>query len=63
MQSNDIFLIVDEAAQLIGFSHWRIRRWLSLARMTHYRAGSRVVVCCAELREFVKPKKVESQPA
>jgi excisionase family DNA binding protein len=65
MKSNDNaneFLTVDEAAQLTGYSHWSIRRWLTLGgKLTRYRAGSRIVVSRAELLELVKPKKEETK--
>ena len=56
MRNSIEFLTVDEAAQLTGYSHWSIRRWLG-TRLTRYRAGSRVVVSRSELLELVKPKK------
>ncbi|MDR3742168.1 MAG: helix-turn-helix domain-containing protein [Terracidiphilus sp.] len=55
------FLTVDEAAQLVGMSHWSIRRWLDSGKLTRYRAASRVVVSRAELLELVKPKKEETK--
>ena len=58
MHNADDFLTVDDAAQLTGYSHWTIRRWLNAGKLSHYRAGSRVVVSSAELIELVKPKKV-----
>jgi excisionase family DNA binding protein len=61
MKSTDTaneFLTVDGAAQLVGMSHWTIRRWLKPGgKLTRYRAGSRVVVSRSELLELVKPKK------
>jgi excisionase family DNA binding protein len=61
MKSNDNsseFITVDEAAQLTGYSHWSIRRWLAPGgKLTRYRAGSRIVISRAELLELVKPKK------
>lgn len=51
------FLTVDEAAQLTGYSHWTVRRWLDSGRLTRYRAGVRVVVRRGELLELVKPRK------
>lgn len=54
------FLTVDEAAELVGLSHWTIRRWLEPgpgSKLTRYRAGSRIVVSRAELLELVKPRK------
>ena len=58
MHSADEFLMVDDAAQLTGYSHWTIRRWLNVGKLSRYRAGSRVVVSRSELVELVKPKKV-----
>lgn len=51
------FLTVDEAARFAGFSHWTVRRWVNLGRLTRYRIGVRVVVSRAELLELVKPRK------
>jgi excisionase family DNA binding protein len=65
MKSNDTatdYLTVDDAAQLIGMSHWTIRRWLETGtggKLTRYRAGSRIVVSRAQLLELVAPKKEE----
>jgi excisionase family DNA binding protein len=56
------FLTVDGAAQLVGMSHWTIRRWLEPSgKLTRYRAGSRIVVSRSELLELVKPKREEIQ--
>jgi excisionase family DNA binding protein len=52
------FLTVDEAAQLAGYSHWTIRRWVDVGKLTRYRIGARVVVSRAELLELVKPRIV-----
>ena len=59
MQSNEEFLTVDQAAQLSGFSHWSIRRWVG-TQLTRYESLGRVLVSRAELLELVKPKKVGS---
>lgn len=54
------FLTVDEAAQLVGLSHWTIRRWLQPGgKLTHYKSASRTVVSRSQLLELVKPKRVE----
>lgn len=54
------FLTVDEAAQLVGLSHWTIRRWLETGgKLTRYKAASRIVVNRIELLALVKPKKAE----
>ena len=60
MQSNAEFLTVDEAAQLTGFSHWSIRRWLGAfpPKLTRYKIGSRIVVSRSELLALLEPKKV-----
>ena len=56
MQSNnDDFLTVDEAAELVGLSHWTIRRMLG-DRLTRYKSGARTVVSRAELLELMRPK-------
>jgi excisionase family DNA binding protein len=59
MQNRDDFLTVDEAAKLIGISHWTIRRWLGAGSLARYKAGTRTVVKRAELLELVKPKRAE----
>jgi len=56
-RAND-FLTVDEAAHLIGLSHWTIRRWLELGKLTRYKAASRVMVSRPELLALLEPKKV-----
>ena len=57
--AND-FLSVDEAARLVGLSHWTIRLWLQKGRLTRYKSGpARTVVSRSELLELVKPKKAE----
>lgn len=54
------FLTVDEAARLVGRSHWTIRRWLEPGgKLTRYKSASRTVVSRAELTELVKPKRAE----
>lgn len=56
--AND-FLSVEEAARLIGLSHWTIRLWLRKGILTRYRSAARVLVSCEELRALVEPKKAE----
>ncbi len=56
MQRNDEFLTLDEAAQLTGFSHWSIRRWVG-TRLTRYTSMGRVLVSREELLELVRPKR------
>ena len=58
MQSGSEFLTVDEAAQLTGYSHWSIRRWVG-TKLTRYESLGRVLVSRTELLELVKPKKAE----
>jgi excisionase family DNA binding protein len=48
---------VDEAAQLVGLSHWTIRRWLDSGRLTRYKSGFRTVVRRPELLALLEPKK------
>lgn len=52
------FLTVDEAARLVGLSHWTIRRWLELGKLTRYKAASRTMVSRPELLALLEPKKV-----
>jgi excisionase family DNA binding protein len=57
--NNTDFLTVDKAAQLVGLSHWTIRRWMEPGgKLTRYKSGSRTVVRRAELLELVKPERV-----
>lgn len=49
------YLTVEEAAELVGLSHWTIRLWLQKRRLTRYKCGSRTVVSRLELLELVKP--------
>lgn len=60
MESANDFLTVDEAAHLVGLSHWTIRRWLELGKLTRYKAASRVMVSRPELLALLEPKKVEN---
>lgn len=54
------FLSVDDAAALVGRSHWTIRHWLDTGRLCRYKSGpSRTLVSRAELLELVKPKKAD----
>lgn len=52
------FVTVDEAATLVGLSHWTIRRWLELGKLTRYKAASRTMVSRTELLALLEPKKV-----
>ena len=62
-EHNPKFLTVEEAAQLVGVSHWTIRNWQSKAGkacLTRYKCGSnRTLVSRAELLEVVKAKEEE----
>lgn len=52
------FIDVEEAARIVGRSHWAIRRWLRPGgKLTRYKSLNRTVVSRAELLELVKPKK------
>ena len=57
MQSDLEFLSVDEAARLVGLSHWTIRKWMGphVRKLTRYRSAARTVVSRAELLEQVRP--------
>jgi excisionase family DNA binding protein len=50
---------VDEAAELVGLSHWTIRVWIHRGRLTKYKAASRIVVSRSELLALVKPRREE----
>jgi excisionase family DNA binding protein len=58
-ENADNFLTVDEAARLIGLSHWTVRSWLHKGLLTRYKSASRTVVSRAELTELVSPKRAE----
>jgi excisionase family DNA binding protein len=49
------FVTVDEAARLVGLSHWTVRSWLHKGLLTRYKSGSRTVVSRLELLERVRP--------
>jgi excisionase family DNA binding protein len=55
----DSFLTVDEAAQLVGLSHWTIRMWIQRKRLAKYKSCSRTVVSRTELLELLKPKRAK----
>ncbi len=63
MHSNADFVTVDDAAHLVGCSHWTIRRWLELGKLTRYRALSRTMVSRSELLALLEPQKVENNNA
>jgi len=50
------FLTVDEAADLVGLSHWTIRKYIHDAKLQRYKSASRTVVSRSELLELVKPE-------
>jgi excisionase family DNA binding protein len=52
----DSFLTVDEAAQLVGLSHWTVRNWLQRGLLTRYKSASRTVVSRSEILERVRPQ-------
>jgi excisionase family DNA binding protein len=60
-KQNTNFLTVDGAAQLVGLTHWTIRRWLQTKRLTRYKSGQHTLVSRVELLELVKPKKAADQ--
>ena len=61
MHRTDEFLTVDEAAALVGCSHWTIRRWLDIGKLTRFKSGpQRTVVRRSELLELTKPKRVST---
>jgi excisionase family DNA binding protein len=63
IENAESFLTVDEAAQLVGHSHWTIRLWLRKSLLTRYKSGSRLVVSRSELLALLQPKKVEDKNA
>ena len=59
--NNSDFLTVDDAARLVGLTHWTIRRYLQTKRLTRYKSGQTTLVSHLELIEVMKPKKVEQE--
>jgi excisionase family DNA binding protein len=57
-KKNSDFLTIDEAAQLVGISHWTLRMWLRRGRLTRYKTVSRTVIRRSELLELTRPKRV-----
>lgn len=53
------FLTVDEAAQLVGLSHWTIRKYIHDSKLQRYKSLNRTVVNRDELLELVEPKRAE----
>ena len=62
-ENADSFVTIDEAAQLVGHSHWTIRLWLRKSLLTRYKSGSRIVVSRSELLSLLEPKKVGNKNA
>ena len=58
MENIKDFLTIDEAAHLVGLSHWTIRMYLQRRRLAKYRLGSRTVVSRKELLALVHVEKV-----
>jgi excisionase family DNA binding protein len=54
MHNANDFLNIDEAAQLVGLSHWTIRRWLEAGKLTRYKSASRTLVRRTELLDLTK---------
>ncbi len=61
MQGRDGFLTIDEAAQVVGVTHWTIRRWLKEGRLARFESRSRPFVRRDELLALVSPKRVEGK--
>jgi excisionase family DNA binding protein len=55
-KDSEDFLTVDEAAELVGLSHWTIRKYIHEAKLQRYKSASRTVVSRSELLELVKPE-------
>jgi excisionase family DNA binding protein len=54
------FLTVDEAAQLVGLSHWTLRSWLQKGRLSRFKSGSRTVVSRSQLLGLLKPREFDT---
>lgn len=50
------FLTVEEAAQLVGLSHWAIRRWIQKGLLTKFKVRQRTIVSRGELLALMEPK-------
>jgi excisionase family DNA binding protein len=62
MKGEAQFLTIDEAARLVGKSHWSIRLWQSKGRLTRYKVGThRTVVSRTELLELMKSEREKDQ--
>jgi excisionase family DNA binding protein len=53
MSEDPKFLTIEEAARLIGISHWSIRQWQRLGRLTRFKIGRRTLVNRAELLALI----------
>lgn len=51
-----IFLTIEDAAQLVGLSHWTIRMWLRTGKLPKYKSGTRTLVREGELLALIKPQ-------
>jgi excisionase family DNA binding protein len=60
-EAQNDFLTVDEAAALVGLSHWTIRKYAKDGKLQRYVRLSRVVISREELLALVTPKKAEGQ--
>ena len=58
INNSEDFLTVDQAAALVGLSHWTIRKYIHDGALQRYRSLGRNLVRREELLELVKPKKV-----
>jgi excisionase family DNA binding protein len=57
-KNSDSFLTVDDAARLVGLSHWTLRMWLKKLRLTKYKSGSRIVISRTELLALIQPQEI-----
>jgi len=57
---SDDFLTLDQAAQLVGLSHWTVRSWLHKGLLTRYKSGFRTLVSRVELFDLTKVTAVTS---
>lgn len=51
------FLTVEEAAQLVGLSHWAIRRWIQKGLLTKFKVRQRTIVSRRELLALLEPTR------
>jgi excisionase family DNA binding protein len=52
------FLTVEEAAQLVGLSHWAIRRWIQKGLLTKFKVRQRTIVSRRELLALLEPRAI-----